>query len=116
MSRRALPAALAAAACLALAACGGGSSSISSISAPDRAACDTLNRDSTPSPDPAELNTAFGLQATQTGLSAKLAPYAQLVGGSAQLELSGYSGDSRLGEMVGQMRGVCEAMQWKASS
>lgn len=115
--RRALPIAVFAA--LALAGCGGGGGG-GGISSADKAACDTLDQygDAAEGGDPTAAGHLFsdlGGIGTNPKLSKKLAPYALLVSASGQVASSG--GDSaKLGDYVGQMRGVCESMGWKASS
>jgi hypothetical protein len=86
----------------------------STLSAGDNSACQSLEDDTAGGNDPVALNTDFGLNGRRTGaLSAQLSPYVQLVGGDAQLVLSG-ADDGKLGEYVGQMRGVCESLGWRA--
>lgn len=116
MRLRMLSALIAVAGLLTTAGCSGGQAAASSLPAADKSACDALNRDTTPTADPLALEHDFGLNGAQTGTSSSISPYAMLVGAAAQLENSGYSGDSKLGEYVGQLRGVCETRGWRANS
>lgn len=122
MRARALTLAAALGAALTVAGCGSGPSTSSNghasspkLSAADFSACTSLDNDTSNGNQAGALNEDFGLDGRRMGtISAHLKPYAQLVGASAQLRLSG-ADDGKLGEYVGEMRGVCEAEGWRAA-